>query len=163
MIKNLKIVAGTVFAVPLQDEGFALGLAARVSPGAGVKTIFGYFFGERYAHVPSIEALPILASTGAIHSSRFSGLGIKNGTWTILGIYPEWDAADWPMPYFARKSLTSRDVFITAYDNKNPGKRLGQRLGTASEAADLPRDGLEGYGAVEIVLTRLINGEPIYY
>ncbi|WP_035060102.1 immunity 26/phosphotriesterase HocA family protein [Andreprevotia chitinilytica] len=162
MTEKMRIIEGLWFAVPLRDSGYAIGVISRVSPGRGVKTGFGYFFGQRYKDVPSLSDIKGITPQDSIAMKMFSGLGFKNGTWLIIGVDDMWVRENWPMPAFARQDAVSGAFQKIRYDDHDPRKTLYESPCSRDEALKLPRDGLSGYGAVELVLTALINGEPVY-
>ncbi|PHV09727.1 Imm26 family immunity protein [Chitinimonas sp. BJB300] len=156
MSKPLKVAEGLWFAVPLRDGGFGVGLAARVSPSRGVKTLFCYLFPYRYSEPPSLEKLLALKPSDAISLERVSSLGIKKGTWPLIGIDPKFDREKWPMPSFVRQDLVSKNYRKTTYSPDDPSLVIWEGLCPLGEELVLPQDGLSGYGAVEIFLTNQI-------
>jgi len=90
---------------------------------------------------------------------RASHLGLRNGTWPILGRANEWDRSAWPMPVFVRyEELTGR-TFQVFYDDLDPWQLLGERQVPPGVAEQGPKDGLMGFGYVELVLTRMLRDE----
>lgn len=146
---------GDWFAVPLRDEGFAVGVIARAMPRKeGV--LLGYFFGPRRSVPPALEALGSLSVSDAVMVEMFGDLGILSGEWLLLGRINGWDRAAWPIPEFGRfEELTGR-AFKVIYDDENPNRVIREEQIDASELAGLPQDGLSGAGAVERRLTRIL-------
>ncbi|WP_187271856.1 immunity 26/phosphotriesterase HocA family protein [Aeromicrobium terrae] len=144
---------GDWFAVPLQWNGFGLGLVARANR-SGV--LLGYFFGPRRDVVAELSDVQLLTSKDAILVGKFGHLGLKGGEWPIVGRIAGWDRRDWPMPEFVRyEELTGRS-FKVVYDDGNPNKRLREEEIQPGVAEQRPKDGLMGAGFVEIILTKLL-------
>ena len=143
---------GDLFAVPLRDGGYGVGLAARTR-GDGI--VVGYFFGRRFDAPPEAgEVDP--ADVVWIHS--FGDLGLIEGEWPVIGRLPGWRREDWPMPAFGRReSLTGRLLRVEYPDDDPNGTPRETRISEA-ELADLPEDGLAGAGFVEQRMTRLLGG-----
>ena len=73
---------GDWFAVPLGCGGYAVGIIARRGRAASCS---GSFFGPRHRDIPSLTQLEALRPDGAILVGKFGHLGLKDGTWPILG------------------------------------------------------------------------------
>ncbi|MGJ4948636.1 immunity 26/phosphotriesterase HocA family protein [Bradyrhizobium sp. HKCCYLS20291] len=143
---------GAVFLVPLRDGGFARGVVAR-TPLRARKILLGYFFGPRLI---SREAASFaqLAARDAILFARCGDLRPIDGSWPVLGGHPSWNRSDWPFPDFVRRDpLTSR-AYLVRYLDTDPRKIEFER--PIDPDCDLPRDGLWGSGAVELILTKLL-------
>ena len=90
-------VEGDWFAVPLQDEGYGVGVIARMQPRrTGV--LLGYFFGPKRDRVPEIEELRQLQAGDAVMVRLFGHLDIRRELWPIIGRSPGWTRAEWPVP-----------------------------------------------------------------
>jgi hypothetical protein len=143
---------GDWFAVPLRDHTFATGVVARASRDG---VLLGYFFGPRTAVVPTIVDVESLTPADAALVGMFGHLGLRGGSWPIIGRRQGWDRDRWPMPVFARyEELTGR-WFKSYYDPDDPNRLVREVAVAPSEAVGKPRDGLMGAGYVEIALTRL--------
>ncbi len=92
---------------------------------------------------------------------RFSGRALVDGRWPLIGEDREWKRESWPFPALARRDVISGKFQMIRYDDQDPSKVVGENPCSHEEGIALPRDGLAGDGAVEIVLTALINGEPV--
>jgi hypothetical protein len=144
---------GDWFAVPLIGDGYAVGLVARANP-KGV--LLGYFFGSKRATIPSMRELGDLRAEHAILVQKFGHLGLKDGTWPVLGRVDGWDRASWPMPVFVRyEELTGRS-FNVFYDPDNPNKLLRKERIAPGVVEQGPQDVLMGAGYAESLLTRLL-------
>jgi immunity protein 26 of polymorphic toxin system len=145
---------GDWFAVPLRSGGYAVGIVARVNPDG---VLLGYFFGPRRAAVPSVQDVTRLSPGDAVLVGKFGHLGLKKGTWPVLGRAPGWDRAKWPMPSFVRfEELTGRS-FRVFYDDNDPNRLLREEQVTPGVTEQGPRDGLMGAGYVEKALTSLLH------
>jgi hypothetical protein len=145
---------GDWFAVPLRNGGFAVGLIARANR-QGV--LFGYFFGPRREAVPGLDEVGELGPADAVLVGRFGHLGLKRGTWPIIGRSADWRSADWPMPALVRyEELTGRS-FQVFYDDDDPNKLVREVAVPPGVAEQAPKDGLMGAGFVETVLTRSLE------
>lgn len=145
---------GDWFAVPLRTDGFAIGIVVRANP-EGV--LLGYFFGPRRAELPSIADAAGLLPEQAVLIGRFGHLGLRGGSWPLLGREPGWDRSTWPTPIFIRfEELTGRS-FHVRYDDADPGHLIGESLVAPGSAEQGPTDGLMGAGFVELRLTRLLG------
>ncbi|WP_443042029.1 immunity 26/phosphotriesterase HocA family protein [Streptomyces sp. B21-079] len=145
--RKLPYSPGDIFAVPLRDHGYALGVAARAD-GKGI--VLGYFFGPRL-ETPEVPSQGLLAPNTAIKICRFGDLGLIRGKWSIVGRVESWDPALWSVPNFCR----NEEVRVV-YDDSSLSMIREERL-DPEECRLLPQDGLEGAGFVEIKLTRLLG------
>ncbi|MFJ8495784.1 Imm26 family immunity protein [Streptomyces sp. NPDC094038] len=148
MARKLPYSPGDIFAVPLRDHGYVLGVVAR-SDGEGIA--LGYFFGPR---VELLEALPQTRAfevKSAIKICRFGDLGLIREKWPVVGRVESWDPAQWTVPEFCR----SGEIRVV-YDDDSLAVSREERI-DSRECQLLPQDGLEGAGFVEIKLTRLLG------
>jgi hypothetical protein len=96
-------------------------------------------------------------TSDAVLVAKFGHLGLKGGTWPVIGRLDEWDRGDWPTPVFVRfEELTGR-TYRVFYDDANPNRVLGEEPTERSDLERLPGDGLYGAGAVERKLTTLLG------
>jgi hypothetical protein len=145
---------GDLFAVPLREGGFALGLVARANRDG---VLFGYFFGPKYDSLPSLDLVGTLRVDDAILIRMFGHLGLLRGEWPILGQVPGWCRSDWYIPGLYRcEELTGRS-FLVFYDDRNPNHMIREEELAPDSAVNQPKDGLSGAGAIEIVLTSLLR------
>jgi hypothetical protein len=152
-MKKPRYEQGSLFAVPLPSGGFAIGLIARASRSG---QLLGYFFGPRRTEVPGLELLEGLAESDAVLVAKVGHLGVKQGSWPLIGRLTSWRAGDWPMPVFVRhEELTGRS-FMVFYDDQDPGRLKGERQIASGEVFEGPEDGLMGVGFAEGRLDRLL-------
>jgi len=148
------ITDGLWFAVPLRSHGFGVGVVAR-SSADGV--LLGYFFGPKRPYPPIANDLVDLEATDSIFVTKFGHLGIKGGSWPIVGEVPGWDRSKWPMPIFIRyEELTGR-TFHVVYDENDPNRRIREQQVAPGVEEQGPKDASFGAGAVELRLTRLLD------
>ena len=152
-MKRPTVREGDLFAVPLCEGGYAVGVVARKGQGG---VLLGYFFGPRRQKVPTLDEIQGLAPKDAILVEQFGHLGLRDRTWPILGAMKPWNRDAWPIPDLCRtESLTGRTWRVTyGEDLATP---LRKERCTAEVAATLLPDSLAGAGAVEIGLTKLLR------
>jgi hypothetical protein len=145
---------GDLFAVPLRDHGYALGLVARCQPRGRI--LFGYFFSSRHSAPPKLSDLSTLAPDDAVLRCRFGDLGIAERSWPVLGQLPGWNREIWKMPAFVRVEALTGHKMQVIYSDADPSVEVGE-TGLAHDAETEPKDGLAGSGFVELRLTNLVN------
>ncbi|MDX6740734.1 immunity 26/phosphotriesterase HocA family protein [Actinocorallia sp. A-T 12471] len=150
MARSLPYATGDVVAVPLRDEGFALGVVARAD-GKGIA--LGYFFGQRVDTLDNVAGPFDLEPGNASKICRFGDRGIIKGLWQVVGRVAEWDPEQWPVPTFCRNGEV-----LVQYDDQTL-KIVSELKSSPQGCKDLPEDGLEGSGFVEIKLTRLLEAQ----
>ena len=139
---------------PLRNTGFARGLVARLD---GRGTVYGLFFGPRVSQSDDVNIHTILQQKDVILQCRFGDLGFLRNEWKIVAHINDWSRAQWKLPAFLHVDSDGRTAFERYYNDKL--EFVSERRVDCTEArkAKLPEDGLYGYGAVEIVLTRLLS------
>jgi hypothetical protein len=154
--KKLNYTEGTCFLVPLRKGGFGRGVVARMN-GRGV--VFGYFFGPKFLKKDDAIIDSALCPQKAILLGKFGDLGFMNGEWPVIGKIEPWVRADWPLPSLFQKDLLRQNIgFIRCYDDNSLGFAREERVKLGEiDAGKLPKDGLSGYGALEIRLTKLLG------
>lgn len=146
---------GTCFAVPLRAGGCALGVVARMD---GDGRVFGYFFGPKVACPSDLTMEDERNPATAILRGRFGDLGIINGDWPIVGSIRSWSRERWPLPLFTSNADKPNAVALTEYDDMLAPKSYTTVKHADLEKYDVLPDSMMGYGAVEIVLTKLLSG-----
>jgi hypothetical protein len=149
---------GQWFLVPLLDEGYALGIIVR----GNYKTRggLGYFFGPRYSNIPDESVTWNPKPSEALIVTWFGDLGIIRGEWPLLLSTRPFRREDWPIPMFRRIDALDPDRrYRIVYDQEDNGTGTTYRKerAQAEDVKDLLDDGLYGYGAVQIVLTKLLK------
>jgi hypothetical protein len=157
-MKNTKYNEGQWFAVPLNDNLFALGIIVRGS--YMTKGGLGYFFGPKLDHLPTEEEVRTKTPEQAILISWFSDLGIVQGRWPLVIRDPDFDRAIWPIPRFGRKNaLLKGRASIVEYGETVSGKFSIVRETPVEENVidNLPEDGYRGGGNIERKLINLLD------
>jgi hypothetical protein len=152
-VKHPKIREGDLFAVPLREGGYALGVVARKNRSS---ILFGYFFGPRREAIPAIDDVGRLSPSEAVLVARFGYLGLRDGTWPILGSVNSWIREAWPIPEFCRTEVPGGRTWKVTYAD-NLAAPIHEERCSAEVAATLRPDSLAGAGAVEIQLTELLR------
>jgi hypothetical protein len=144
-----------VFAVPLRDGGFAVGVVACSSAGS---IILGYFFGPRHEVVPTSDVACQLNPTEPVLIRLVGALGLLNGEWPIIGSIDNWESEKWPLPKFLHENPSRpEECFLVTYNRKNlNAPPVAVEPIDCALASGYPEDVMSGYGAVEIRLTRLL-------
>jgi hypothetical protein len=156
---TLKLEEGQVFRVPLNDEVYALGVAARLRRQKRGKAIglFAYFFGPFEGKLP-ISQIEQLKASNAVMRIRCSALYLHDGRWQIAGSIKDWSRDDWPLPVFYRDDLLRGTVLIRYDDNLEEIDEIPYYGG---DVALTDRQSVAGALAVEIMLRQRLNiGEP---
>lgn len=142
---------GTVFLVPLRDDGFSIGVLARAD-NAG--RAFGYFFGPRVGRESRVH-LPSLRPDQALLVGMFGDLELLRGNWPLIGSISPWSRSAWPIPPLARVDEVAGKAWLSTYGDDL--RCTSENPISVAEAARHPYDRLMGAGAVEIRLTKLIR------
>jgi len=157
MARKVPYSEGDVFAVPLRDGGYALGVVGRMD---GKGSVLGYFFGHRYDEVPDLAHVGELNAVDNVLVQIFGDLGLIRGKWPVLGRLRVWRPEEWPMPAFGRhEELTGRYLRVE-YADDDPNSRPREVEVPREEYQHLPEDGLAGFGFTEARLTRLLAASP---
>lgn len=147
MARN-KIVEGTIFAVPLETNGFAVGLVARASKRGGV--LLGYFWGK-WDNLPELDSLSLTPQSTAL-VAKFGDLFLSDGKWPILGELSHWRREEWPMPLFVREEPFTGRRWEVKYSDDDPNALISEV--PAKEGVRYLPNLLHGAGAMEIVLNK---------
>lgn len=151
MKRKLPYQEGTLFAVPLRNGGYGLGLVARLS-GDGL--VFGYFFGPLRTSIPVMGDVGELSAEDSILRLRFGDLGLLNGEWPIVGQFSGFTRSNWPLPPFVRVDSMAKKAWKTLYTETL--EFISETPCDLELAKENPEDCLAGYGSVEKKLTRLL-------
>ncbi len=112
--------------------------------------------GRRYERVPEIEAVKRFTRADALRVVRFGDLGLIRASWPVIGRSESWTSVEWPLPAFARRDVSGR-CYRVEYDPHELRQPCREVEVEADECNRLPRDALSGSGAVERVLTELLD------
>jgi hypothetical protein len=143
---------GSWFAVPLRSGGYGVGVIARLAP----PILLAYLFGQRHNAVPGLHDVEGLQPVKAARKLRVGDLGLANGEWPIIGVSERWQRDNWPMPSFIRRDDLSKHVWRVTYDDTDPGEPVREES-CEFDTTGLENDALYGYGAVELLMTKLIE------
>lgn len=157
MLSDVRLTEGDVFAIPLEDGGFAVGLIACVDKEGFT---FGYFFGPRRKDVPAMDGLGVLDVEAAVYARKFSDYGISAGEWPIIGHLANWNRADCPLPSFCKApspGYEHRPYFLVDYSPENLVIAVGRRRVSAESCKNHPKDGISGHAALITVLSGILG------
>ena len=87
----------------------------------------------------------------------FGDLGLINREWPVIGESDDWDRDAWPLPLLVRKNTISGKLSLIEYSEDDPKHEIAMHECPAGAEQEYPRDGLYGYIAVQIELTRLLS------
>jgi hypothetical protein len=87
--------------------------------------------------------------------ARFGHLGLARGSWNHISS-SQLRRHEWPVPRFVRRDLLTGKTSTIIYGD-DPAEEISTEPSSAGDADRLPRDGLLGHGAVEIVLTKILS------
>ena len=117
----------------------------------------GNFYGKLFNTVPeSIEELKI-DFTKPILIKEFGSQGLRDGTWKILGLLPNFKKQDFPVPIFFTHTKPFKPQLVYFDDNMNEIKRQSIEESEVDKYKDFPQTGLAGSGFIEKRLKRLIT------
>lgn len=150
---------GDWVAVPLRDEGYAVGIIVQADGAGGVT---GYFFGPLRLALPRLAELRSLHSSDAIYICNFGDLGLINREWPVIGGHEEWKQGGWPIPEFGYIEGPGGPAYKVTYKDSQLSEYETRVQISIEECLQLPDDGIFGSGAVEKILTRLLNGQEVF-
>ncbi|MFN8467713.1 MAG: immunity 26/phosphotriesterase HocA family protein [Caldilineaceae bacterium] len=136
---------GDWLVIPLEENGYALGIIARTNNKSAY--LLGYFFPTKYSSPPSAETAASLTQRDSVLIAWFSNLGIKNGEWLILHNSKSFLREEWPVPKFGRPDLIHPEIgYLIEYDQEEPisSRPVQEVICDASQLVGLPVD--EKYG-----------------
>jgi Immunity protein 26 len=152
--KKINYTEGTCFLVPLRKGGYARGVVTRLNAKG---TIFGYFFGPKFAKTKDATLDFTLRPQNNILLAKLGDLGLLKGEWPVIGRIEPWIRTEWPLPPFFRTDALGQLGYVSYYDDKSLRfvKEEKVKIGEI-DASKFPDDSLWGYGAIEIRLTKLL-------
>lgn len=149
--KKLKIKEGDVFAVPLLQGGYAIGLVAREHKGITL----GYFFKSIFTEVPEFLDATDINSWPVAFIGKFSSLGIEEEEWPLLKTNFVFKREDWPIPVFKMQDLLTEQYFAVLYDDTLVNE---ERYKITKEEADkLFGHAYSGHGSLQKKISSLID------
>jgi hypothetical protein len=110
--KKIKFKEGQVFAVPLRQGGYVLGILVREY----IKITLGYFFNKIYPTIPdkvdkseiSIDKIALIA--------LFSSMGIEDGYWPLVETNLLFKKGDWPIPLMKMQDPLTEKYYSVLFD-----------------------------------------------
>jgi hypothetical protein len=145
---------GDWFAVPLDEDAFALGRIARHHQGI----VFAYFFAPAFDHVPTLRETEGLTADHSITPMLVSHLDLRDGAWPVLGQADDWDRLAWPLVEFERRiEGPGGGLYAIRWDEETLNEELSAHPIDASEAGLRPRDVLSGAGAAVVKLRHALG------
>ncbi|MCM8625540.1 Imm26 family immunity protein [Accumulibacter sp.] len=143
---------GSIIALPLRDRGYGVGVVARNS---GDGALLVYYYGVRLDSIDSPLDHSVLKPENAIRVGQVGDLGVLNGAWKVIGAISPWSRSAWPLPPFAR--YVQGVAFYKSYYDEDTLRKIREVRIEKSEADELWEDGMDGYVAAEIVLTKRLR------
>jgi hypothetical protein len=112
-MKKIKPKEGNLFAIPLTQDGYGIGLVARE-----YKTItLGYFFDIVYQDIPEKINDKDIRNWGIALIGKFSSPGIKNGEWPLLKTDFIFNKEEWPIPIFKTQEPLTEKYYAVKVDS----------------------------------------------
>lgn len=150
--RQVRLIEGSCFAIPLPSGGFAVGVLSQLHAG---KLPFGYFFGPRRSEPPDQDALANLDPRTAIVRVQFGRTEIDNGRWQTIGRLGNWNPEEWPTPPHTSGEAGAGLMWRIEYPRDAPkGHPARLERVSAQEASGLGRDIVMGALALEKELDR---------
>jgi hypothetical protein len=148
--KKVKIKEGDVFAVPLLQGDYAIGLIAREQN----KITLGYFFRTIFKTLPEE-----LDTTGINHwevalIGKFSSLAIEKGEWPLLKTNFKFNRNNWPIPVLKMQDPLTEQYFAVLYDDTLVNEQRYKI--SIEEASELFGHGNYGYEALQKKLSTVL-------
>lgn len=156
-MKSLPYREGSWFAVPLQGGGHAVGVVARRAPAGRI--MLAYMFGPKRDALPPLAELETLRPEQAVRRLRTGDMALLNERWTMLGDSERWDRDAWPMPSFIRRNESLQRAWRATYADADPAK-LDREESVPFDTPGLESDSLYGYGATELLMSKLLVTPP---
>jgi hypothetical protein len=156
--KHIKYNEGQWFAVPLGHGGYAVGVIVRGQ--YKTKGGLGYFFGPKRDTLPMDADTQYLHPADAVLITWFGDLGIIEGEWPLLHSTRPFHREAWPVPKFGRVDSLNPEVgWLVEYaqDALGMGDVIRETRCRVQDLVGLPRDASANAGAVEVLLTKLLD------
>ena len=149
---------GSVFAMPIGDGTFCLGLIGAVS--AEQKTVVAFFSARIVSSVPPPGRFAGLTRASTIRVFSCDDSRLRNGDWPVVGPLVGWDPLIWRVPPFVRRDEIARWVHqIDAHPDKFDADNTD-----APPRYPMTRvedDGAVNSRAIELELTGLLKSDRI--
>ena len=157
--KKIKYREGDWFGVPLKSGGWGIGIVAR----KGRRDDFiAYFFGPPRAELPKdTKELDQLHHSQAVYRTTPGILGLRWGTWPIIGHHARWHRDLFPNPWFGWIRFDGKKAKREQYD-ENVYESVREEC-SVEEALSLPSSNVPGHGSVEFALGAILRGDLRIY
>lgn len=151
--KRIAYAEGQCFMLPLRGGGFARGVVARMD---GRGRVLGYFFGPNLSSETDAWVTGDLRAQNTVLVRMFGDLGLLKGEWRVIGNVVPWRRDEWPLPPFCYTYDDTGEFVLRYYDDQTLDFSCEEKV-PEEVAKRYPRDGLSGYGAIEIHLAKLLK------
>ncbi len=149
IVRYSRYSEGDVFAVPLENNRFVLGVVGR-KPRQNRHLILGFFFRGVFTELPSPTQLPVLRATDASLVAKCDDLGLTTGRWPLVARMEQWAKESWPMPKFRFKGS------LLCYSDDDLYDVIAKEQSEAN-LDDYPEEGVMGARYVEESLLMLVD------
>ena len=153
MKRSINYSEGTIFALKLRTEGFAIGIVTKISKSRN-GIIVAWFSDKRFKEIPDLAEIELIVNF--TFKWRIGDLSLIDNTWFILGKKQNFKSEDWPVPAFINKDPISNKAWEVKY-KENDIETIQSETLTDFSREDLDRDSLLGAGAVELRLDKLVK------
>ena len=113
---------GTVFAMPIKNSGYILGVVARTTKVGEIVIV--YLFKEKFSFLPEQKAWSKLTPKKAIARPRVLDTYLQNKRWPVLGTLQDFKREEWPMPKYLAREKGFEDAWLETYKDSCPAERL---------------------------------------
>jgi len=157
--KYIKYREGDWFGVPLKTGGWGIGIIVRKGRG---HSILAYFFGPPRRELPQdTQVLDHLHHSQAVYRARPGIVGLRMGTWPILGRHENGSRDLFPNPWFGWVDAGGTHAMRERY-NDDVSDSIREPC-SIEEAFELPEECIPGNEAVEWILAEILAGRHREY
>lgn len=153
---KVKIELGNIICLPLRDgSGYSVVVIARKRG----TTLLGYFMKIKLKEIADFALIPLslISPDNTINISMFGSLGIKTGTWIIVGKLKSFNKKEWAIPLFFGEDAILQSMYYIDHFDENLECIFREHKKTKEEVEGLFYAGLWGHGAIEIVMTEFLK------
>jgi hypothetical protein len=154
-MKKKKIIPkeGDVFAVPLMQGGYGMGLIAREHK----KITLGYFFATIYESLPMEVDFTDINKCEVALIGKFSSMSIEKGEWPVLESIDNFNRSEWPIPMLKMQHPLTEKYYAVIYDDTLINEE--RYLIDEKEAEKLFNHGLYGDIALQNKLSKILENK----
>ena len=142
---------GKIFTIPLENNGFSVGLIARQNKNIAL----GYFFDKYYKKCPLSISECLINKNHICLIGLFGILGITKKEWKIVDNLPFFNKNDWKIPEFEMQDPLLEKVYWKIKYNDDLDEENRIKI-NEKEAKYLWSYGIHGYGIIEEILNKKI-------